>query len=479
MSQVCTGIQVDENSDFPSGTHLLVSSKIQQLLQLPRSPLAVQLGQKRISSRIQTFTSQSSLIRIRKDFAELLSIPNGTQVNVQYEPRDRKLTLGPVFGVLITTLIRTPEGIFGPASQFCKEIIQEAKVKGVLAYIFTLNDIDLENQTVNGWTWINGNWIQRQLPFPDIVYNRLASRKSENKADNKFKIETFKKRGIHYFNEHFLNKWQVHEALIGNAQIANHLPSTQLYKGFNTVKEAISRYSQVYLKPANGSLGKGIFKISKNGKNYICQYTTMSGDVSKSYSNLSNLYQSIAPRISKFPYLVQQGLRLVRVNGNPLDFRSLVQKDSTGKWVVTSIVGRIGQDRSIVSNLARGGTIMSVAEALNAAGPWNGKRPTKDQLSQTSKLLAESFESSIQGHFGELGIDLAVDTNGRVWLLEINAKPSKNDDQVLSEQNKTRPSVKKLLGYALFLKGMAKPPKVKTQGVLKLTSKTKMKQKKR
>ena len=179
MFQVCAGIQVDENSDFPSGTNLLISSKIQHLLQLPRSSLAVHLGQKKISSRIQNFTSQSSLIRIRKDLAEHLCIPNGIQLNIQYDPRDRKLILGPVFGVLITTLIRTPEGIFGSASSFCKEIIQEAKSKGVLAYIFTLNDVELENQTVNGWTFMNGNWIQRQLPFPDTIYNRLASRKSK------------------------------------------------------------------------------------------------------------------------------------------------------------------------------------------------------------------------------------------------------------------------------------------------------------
>lgn len=479
MSQVCAGIQVDENSDFPSGTNLLISSKIQHLLQLPHSHLVVQLGQKRISSRIQTFTSQSSLIRIRKDFADQLCIPDGIQLNVRYDPKDRKLTLGPVFAVLITTLIHTPEGIFGSASSFCKEIVQAAKAKGVLAYIFTLNDMDQENQTVNGWTWVNGKWVQRQLPFPDTVYNRLASRKSENKPENKSKIESFKKRGIQYFNEHFLNKWQVHEALQGNLQIKQYLPGTQLFKGVTTVKEAISRYSQVYLKPANGSLGKGIYKISKSGNSYTCQYSTVNGVVSKSYPNFSKLYHSIAPRISKFPYLVQQGLRLVRINGNPLDFRSLVQKDSTGKWAVTSIVGRIGQDQSIVSNLARGGTIMPAGEALAAASPWSGKRPTKAQLSQTSMLLAEGLEASMEGHFGELGIDLAVDTSGRIWLLEINAKPSKNDDQVLSDQNKTRPSVRKLLDYALFLKGMAKPRQMsKSKRVLKI-SPIKMKRKKR
>ncbi len=456
MYHVCAGIQLDEKSDFPSGTNLLISPKIQQILQLPRSPVTLQLGQKTVTCKIQTFSSTASLIRIRKDLTDQLHIPDGIQLNLIYDPQQKKLFLGPVFGVLITSLIRTPEGIFGSASSFCKELVQGAKAKGILAYIFTLNDLDYQNQSVNGWIWLNGKWTQKTLPFPDSVYNRLASRKSENKTETQSMLETFKRTGIHYFNEHFLNKWQVHQAFSGNSQVSQYLPSTHLFKGFPTIKEAVERFPQVYLKPTNGSLGKGIYKISRAGNRYTCQHSTMSGSVQKTYQKLSDLYKSIAPRISRAPYLVQQGLRLVRINGNPLDFRSLVQKDGTGKWTVTSIVGRIGQDRSIVSNLARGGTIMPVGQALLAANPWNGFRPSKILLTKTSLLLAENLESSMEGNYAELGIDLAVDMSGRIWLLEINAKPSKNDDQILSEQNKTRPSVKRLLNYVLYLKGISK-----------------------
>lgn len=457
MYHVCAAIQLDEKSDFPSGTNLLISPKLQQILQLPRSPVILQLGQKTVTCKMQTFSSNASLIRIRKDLADYLSIPDGIQLNLIYDPQHKRLLLGPVFGVLITSLIRTPEGIFGSASSFCKELVQGAKTKGILAYIFTLNDLNYENQTVNGWIWLHGKWTQQPLPFPDSVYNRLASRRSENKAETVSMLEVFKRTGIHYFNEHFLNKWQVHQAFSGNPEVSLYLPSTHLFKGFATIKEAVDRFPQVFLKPTNGSLGNGIYKISRAGNHYTCQHSTMSGSVQKTYPKLTDLYKSIAPRISRSPYLVQQGLRLVRINGNPVDFRSLVQKDGNGRWTVTSIVGRIAPDQSIVSNLARGGTIMPVGQALLAASPWNGLRPSKTQLSKTSLLLAENLESTMDGNFAELGIDLAVDTSGRIWLLEINAKPSKNDDQILTEQNKTRPSVKRLLNYILYLKGISKP----------------------
>ncbi|WP_164985171.1 YheC/YheD family protein [Ammoniphilus sp. CFH 90114] len=480
MSHICAGIQLDEKSDFPSGTHLLISPKIQQALQLPlRSPITLQLGQKSTTCIIQTFSSTGSLVRIRKDLAEYLHLPDGIQLNMRYDNRLRRIVLGPVLGVLISTLIRTPEGIFGSASSFCKELVQGAKSKGILAYIFTLKDLDNDNQTAKGWRWENNKWVQKTMPYPDTIYNRLASRKDENRSEAQDWISGLKKKGVTFFNEHFLNKWQVHQALSNMKEAALYLPSTQMHKGYATVKEAVDKFPQVYLKPTNGSLGKGIYRITRSGNRFTCQYSTMSGSVRKEFSKLSDLYSSISPKISRIPYLVQQGLKLVRVNGNPLDFRSLVQKDSSGKWAVTSIVGRIGQDQSIVSNLARGGTIMPVAKALIAASPWQGPKPKTKQLKAISTTLAESLESSMQGHFAELGIDLAVDTQGKVWLLEINAKPSKNDDQVLSEQKKTRPSVKKLLEYVLHLHGSGKSSHRGPGGFMQVAARKTSKRRKR
>lgn len=476
MSIIRAAIQLDETSDFPSGAQLLVSQKIQQQLQLPtHSPVTLQLGQKKVPCRTQMFTSNSPIVRIRKDIGGQLVIPDGIQLNLRYEHGSQILVLGPVLGILISNLIKTPDGIFGSASSFCREIVQAAKAKGVLAYIFTLKDTDSENGTVEGWFYRNGDWVQSSLPYPDVVYNRLAYRKQENTPDMQKFFHTLKEKQVIMFNEHFLNKWQVHKALSALPQAQIYLPSTQLYKGFPTIKEALDRYHSVYLKPTNGSLGKGIYRIAKLGNRYTCQYSTMSGSVLKSFSKLSDLYLSIVPRISKIPYLVQQGLNLIKINGNPLDFRSLVQKDSAGKWAVTSIVGRSGQDQSIVSNLARGGTIMPVGQALTMASPWNSTtNPTTAYLKKVSTYLAQFLEDSMQGHFAELGIDLAVDTNGKVWLLEINAKPSKNDNEILKEQ-KTRPSVRKLVDYVLYLKGMAGRRNLLSKGTKKVNKKLKRK----
>ncbi len=65
--------------------------------------------------------------------------------------------------------------------------------------------------------------------------------------------------------------------------------------------------------------------------------------------------------------------------------------------------------------------------------------------------MANTFEELVDGHYAELGIDLAVDKSGKIWLLEINFKPSKTDDTVINPSLTTRPSVIRLIEYTLYL----------------------------
>ncbi|MGV2806477.1 YheC/YheD family protein, partial [Clostridium perfringens] len=63
------------------------------------------------------------------------------------------------------------------------------------------------------------------------------------------------------------------------------------------------------------------------------------------------------------------------------------------------------------------------------------------------------LEAAIPYHFGELGIDLAIDTTGRIWLLEVNSKPSKGENAPLNADSKVRPSAVRLVQYCQYLTG--------------------------
>lgn len=65
--------------------------------------------------------------------------------------------------------------------------------------------------------------------------------------------------------------------------------------------------------------------------------------------------------------------------------------------------------------------------------------------------IAETLEEQIDGTLGELGLDIGVDRNGRVWLFEVNAKPGRHIFLHPSLREAGRMSAKYITDYCLNL----------------------------
>ncbi|MCK9911902.1 YheC/YheD family protein, partial [Microbacteriaceae bacterium K1510] len=86
---------------------------------------------------------------------------------------------------------------------------------------------------------------------------------------------------------------------------------------------------------------------------------------------------------------------LIGLNKNPADFRVLVQKNGTGNWGVTSLVARLGQN-NVVSNIARGGSMLSAAQALQLCGPWHtAQKPAEAALRHVALQVARMLENGL------------------------------------------------------------------------------------
>jgi hypothetical protein len=47
-------------------------------------------------------------------------------------------------------------------------------------------------------------------------------------------------------------------------------------------------------------------------------------------------------------------------------------------------------------------------------------------LSDAALCLSKALESQVEGIIGEIGFDLGIDKEGRVWLFEANSKPGRS-----------------------------------------------------
>lgn len=391
--------------------------------------------------------------------AQHLAIPltkNELKLALHYDKAQAKLKLGPLLAVMINRETpENPDKPFGSISSFCNELAAACAKHGAFVYFFTPEALVGQNTMIAGWIY-DGEWRKLMLPLAEVIYNRLPSRKAENQPPVQRLIrETARYYDISIFNERFLDKHEVFEILANESTVADYLPESQLLSGYEQLQQMLSRHAILYVKPVQGSMGRGIYRITTLPDHCfgLERANTSSQRISK-YSSLKRLYNVIRPKLKKRKYQLQQGLSLIQIGRRPVDFRALVQKNGQGEWSVTSIVARTAGNEQFVANLARGGSLESVLAALPKTNLLQHiSHETVYQSLQVAAIdIAKVIDAQLDEHFAELGVDLAVDVQGKTWLIEVNAKPSKMDSSSLN-RGKIRPSVRMLLAYAKHLTG--------------------------
>ncbi|MDP4172180.1 MAG: YheC/YheD family protein, partial [Bacillota bacterium] len=69
-------------------------------------------------------------------------------------------------------------------------------------------------------------------------------------------------------------------------------------------------------------------------------------------------------------------------------------------------------------------------------------------MKELSVETASILSSKATGLIGELGVDIGIDSTGKLWIIEVNSKPSKNFED---SGQKIRPSAKSILTYCTML----------------------------
>ncbi|MEC0246107.1 YheC/YheD family protein [Paenibacillus chitinolyticus] len=384
-----------------------------------------------------------------------LGIRGGCRLSLVYQPSAATLYAGPLVGVLLSRLYSSQEMPFGSMTTFCRELTKAGEEAGVSLFFFSPEEIHTFPDL--GGLYYDEEWRKGIFPVPHVIYNRLTSRKYENKPEVQHFLKAVQLRHqTHIFNDKYLDKNAVFSALGSEAALQDCLPESHPFFNYHMLKAMSGRHRTLFIKPASGSLGKGILRlrVQEDGSCEV-RFSALSGTVVLPYPDLFEAYSHMAGKIRTQAYQIQEGLDLLTIGGRPVDFRALVQRDGGGEWVLSSIVARIAAEQHFVSNLARGGTMTAVQEALAGTSLASLKGSIQRTLKSTALTVAQAISRNVKGTFGELGVDLALDAAGQVKLLEVNSKPSREEFSLPSaaEEPLVRPSVRRLLDYAVYLSG--------------------------
>ncbi|MDG0809500.1 YheC/YheD family protein [Cohnella rhizosphaerae] len=206
--------------------------------------------------------------------------------------------------------------------------------------------------------------------------------------------------------------------LLLGGKLAIHVPAAAPFSGAG-LKEMLGKYGMVYVKPDTGSQGVGIMRVERRAKG---RYRYQAGLERFEFDTYAGMYRSLRRGMGKRRHLIQQGVRVLRHEGRPFDFRVMAQKNAAGRWDVTGIAGRVAHPGKIVSNGSQGGSIFEAMRLLGPAAGRTGAVRAIGAMRRLALLTAGRFGSEYPA-MNELGIDIAVDRGMKPWILEVNTRP--------------------------------------------------------
>ncbi|WP_424768058.1 YheC/YheD family protein [Paenibacillus sp. sgz302251] len=372
----------------------------------------------------------------------------------------------PVLGIL--TLYLNEAGLLEERSIYQKMTSAGRKL-GLNVFVFTPKDVNYKQNRIHALFYNPDSkvWSRRWTSFPNLIYDRCRIQRTYRFEQ----LKQFRRRYGHltFLNRPLRNKWTIHRILSKDSRYKSYLPATRYVESTQNVLDMLRKYPIIYLKPVNGTGGRGILRIEKQKDDllHIQGRDQSRRIIQQQHIAASALSSYLAPwNLKGNRYIAQQGIQIKLMNGRVHDYRMLVQKNGKGVWEVTGCAGRIGAAGSITSNLHGGGH----AATMNAImRDWIRDDTLISQVKEEAEKLGVEIAAYLEQNYGrlcELALDLAIDRKGGIWLLEVNPKPAREVFAQAGEKEVYHKAIVRPLEYALWLHNQKQRKKGKEEQAL-------------
>ncbi len=328
---------------------------------------------------------------------------------------------GPIFAILAGS----ESGSFQGSQLNFRDIMQEAKSRRIFVYVLPVAHVT-DKSLWDGYVRLGyKRWTSISCPRPQAVYNRIPTRYLENRPQTilaKQKLHEFR---IPTFNPNYFNKATIYE-IIHNAGLSHYLPKSSNILTKSVLFDMLHKSYGVYLKPAGGSVGHGMIRIEQEGKNGYIVQTLKNGVCDFEVAGrLLSVWKIVEKKRVPGRYVLQEAIPLILWHGHPCDFRVLLQKYS--EWRIVGKGVRVSGPRTITTHVPSGGHIANAAKVLTGTFGTRAEE-MESRVNRLAVDCARAIDNYYGGELGEMSMDIGMDSEGRPWFFEANAKPMKFDE---------------------------------------------------
>ncbi|RKP56218.1 YheC/YheD family protein [Cohnella endophytica] len=219
------------------------------------------------------------------------------------------------------------------------------------------------------------------------------------------------------------SKWEIHRLYSRHPSLYKLLPQTTLLS-INSLSEYLDKYHSVYIKGKREHTGLGIIKAWKTDDGY--RFVKVKGEP-VDVRSIEDLYHKLKDGRRGNSVLVQRAIDLAHIKERPFSIRVMLMRDGKEKWQYAGMLAKVAGERSIVTNVRRGGGYATTIEdALAKSLGYDHERiesVKRELIDNSYKLIRYATKSDYRTH--ESGLDFGIDYKGKIWVIEVNlAYPS-------------------------------------------------------
>lgn len=291
-----------------------------------------------------------------------------------------------------------------------------AALKGVRFFYFTPSDVNYEDQKIEGKYHNGTEWKEKTFNYPDYIYDRMLFRGKRKYA------KLYREFSHIPFNNEkptggSTSKSRMYELIEQEGNFTEYIIPYIQVETVDDILAELHKHTKIICKENEGSLGVSVYSMEKKGDQYIIQIQRK-----KETYGEKEFLQVIQRDIidTKGSFVIQPFIRSISNDGNPFDIRAHLMKNGRGEWTIARAYARIGARSSVVSNIHLGGATCDFKMFLSRHITLSNPEGFQKQLETFAVSFANAIESQFEFHFSELGLDIAIDENEKMWLFEAN-----------------------------------------------------------
>lgn len=346
--------------------------------------------------------------KLSSEVIKKLNIPLSCHFDFQKE--NLEIQIGPCIGILTGS---TEKSLIRRLNDLLDYVYHYDEIRGAII-VFSLENVDIHKLSVKGYRYnpLSNQWEKGIFGYPSSLFISTGS------ADTKW-ISHFKSvMGNTVFNDFYFNKWSIHRRLASTPSLTKYLPVSILYESPDNLYSFLQQYPKCIVKSINASKGSAIYHLSLKDQHLTLSYPKKDESVKVNFKNKDDVYLLFNQYFKKDEYMIQEALNLITHQNRTIDFRVILLKNAVGEWQVMGMFARHGQPGSILSNLHP--LVTAGESALKDALQLNNSNITglKQEISHAAIEAVKAIENT-GVHFGNTGVDIAVEKNGKIRIIEI------------------------------------------------------------